>query len=194
MLRVGLLTIYYDSILCGVFDASMVIAQVFVSPFVNCVDFIVSHSPSHRARARILMLTQIIVVPGDRRAIIFVWKLVPLHIRVVQIFLLLMHARSDIMDSPFEISITVIVLHVFWSGSTPSITVNSTAINFTRELQLALVSRLLNSGLGTDCWEGGLVLDLVHYKQGDGPLAGVFVPGWSLSKLVLIAVIKHDLD
>lgn len=182
MLRVGLLAIYYDSIFCGVFDASVVVAQVFVSPVVNCVDFIVSHCPTHRAWARILMLTQIIVVSGDRWAIIFGWELVPLHIRIVQVFLLLlMHTRSNIMSrSIFEISITVIVLHVFGAGPTSSITVYSTT-DLTRELQLALVSRLLNSGLGTDCRESCLVLDLVNYEKRNGPLACVFVPGWSLA-------------
>jgi len=89
----------------------------------------------------------------------------------MQVFLLLMHARTN---TSFVISITVIVLHVFGAGTTSSITSN--APNFTGELQLALVPGLLYSGLGTDCGEGCLVLDLVHYEQRNGPLACVFVP------------------
>ena len=121
-----------------------------------------------------------------RQTVVFVSEFVPLHVRIVQAVII----RISVL---FRESATVSAVI---ARARPRIfrTVDESAIAIHSELDFSLVPGLTHSGFCTNRRKSHLILHLVKDEQWDCPLTAVFIPCRTLTELVLVIVVEHDLN
>jgi len=121
----------------------MVIAEVFVSPIVHAIDFVVvADGVAHGSR--------ICVALGAL-------KFVPVHVPVVHVVAVLVIV-GRVRGAAFVLHVTEGLPVVLGARAAASAPVDAA---IARESQVAVVARLLDASFGADGREGNLVLNLV---------------------------------